>query len=140
MFIIIKICKSNYFFWAKLPHSINISLIAHLSRLIAVMTAAHATWLQLSREVMMVQRVLPNTQCPPRAHWWIRNGMTVTWTRSATAKFPTYTSGTVFLADLQERQERTHCDLWSLDEILLKKQQLCENNNGKLQAAINRVM
>ena len=83
-------------------HSLHVT---HLSRLIAVMMTAQATWLQLSREEMMVQRVFPNTHWPPRAHWWIRKGMTVTCTRSAPARLHMYTSGTVFLGDLHRNTQ-----------------------------------
>lgn len=110
-----KINYTSYFPFKRLnslcmSKSIVLQHAAHLSRLMAVMMMAQATWLQLSREEMTVQSVFPNTQCPPRAHWWMRKGMTVTCTRSAPARLHMYTSGTVFLGDLC----RDTCDWCSL--------------------------
>lgn len=44
------------------------SFITYLSTLITVMMEIQANWLQVSRDVIMVQRGPPNTHSPPRAH------------------------------------------------------------------------
>lgn len=45
------------------------NLFTYLSTLITVMMALQANWLQVSRDVMMVQRSPPKTHSPPLAHW-----------------------------------------------------------------------
>lgn len=87
------------------------NLFAYLSTLMTVMMAIQANWLQVSRDVMVLQRGPPNTHCPPWAHWWIRNGIPVMWTRPATARLQIKMSWIVYFLDPKDMEGKLRIDI-----------------------------